>query len=432
MGIVTVSQVASEAKNASISLAGLKANLKNKVLIEMAEAIENNIPSILKANITDLEFAKNENIPAPLVSRLALNENKVLDMVKGIRSVINLPDPVGHRTMAMEMAKDLILYRETCPIGVIGAIFESRPDAVSQISSLCLKSGNAVVLKGGSEAQNSNKIIVSLIQKAIKSIEGVPDSAIQMIETRSEVEDMLLEEKNIQLIIPRGSNDFVRYIQDNTRIPVLGHSEGICHIYIDDEADLEMAVEVSLDSKIQYPAACNALETLLVNEAVASKVLPILVGRCLDNNVVLLGCQETRRIISEMEAASAEDWDKEYTDLRLSIKLVSSLEEAISLVNEHGSGHTDSIITENKDKAERFLNGVDSASVMVNASTRFADGFRFGLGAEIGISTNKTHARGPVGLEGLVIYKYKLYGNGQTVSRYSGDNGLEFTHRRLD
>ena len=427
----TVSEISSIAKVASLQLAHLSSDIKNMALKKMAIAIETGCSSILQANAKDLEFAKKENIPGPLIARLRLNENKVMGMAKGIRSVISLQDPVDQGQMAIEMDQGLTLFRVTCPIGVIGAIFESRPDAVPQISSLCLKSGNAVILKGGREAHYSNKMIVSLITDAIDKIDEVPEGSVQMIKTRSEVVDMLKEEKNINLIVPRGSNDFVKYIQENTRIPVLGHSEGICHGYIDSMADQTMAISVILDSKLQYPAACNAMETLLVHEDVAQGILIPLVKQFCSQNVELVGCAITRKIIPDMEPAEEVDWDTEYTDLKLSIRVVSNLSEAIKFINAHGSGHTDTIITEDAPRAERFLNEIDSSSVLWNASTRFADGFRFGLGAEIGISTNKTHARGPVGLDGLVIYKYKLIGNGQTVAEYSGENAREFKHKQL-
>ncbi len=428
----SVSQIASAAKAASLVLAGLPTETKNAALLEMASILEANTEAILEANRADVAQAEKDNLAKPLLARLALSESKVAGMAKGIRSVGSLPDPVGQKLLGMEMDKDLTLYQMTCPIGVIGAIFESRPDAVPQISSLCLKSGNAVVLKGGMEAQNSNKLIVSLLVQGIEKVSGVPAASVQMIETRSQVSELLDEEDNIQLIVPRGSNEFVRYIQDNTKIPVLGHSEGICHGYIDQSADPAMAIKIALDSKLQYPAACNAMETLLIHEGVAPKVLPGLVEKFEEEKVEIVGCLKTLAWVPQIKKADDTDWDTEYTDLKLSIKLVSSFEEAVAHINKHGSGHTDVIVTEDKTAGERFQNEVDSASVMVNASTRFADGFRFGLGAEIGISTNKTHARGPVGLEGLVIYKYKITGKGQTVSEYSGDSAREFTHRRVD
>ena len=427
-----LTKIAEEAKSASLIMACMPTDLKNQTLLKMADAIENNIPSILDANSKDLDFARRNKITASLIARLALNENKVYAMAQGIRSVSALPDPIGQRTLAIEIDEGLTLHRETCPLGVIGAIFESRPDALLQISSLCLKSGNAVVLKGGTEAQNSNSLLFSLVQEAMINNHEVPSMAVQMIETRSEVMDMLNEDKNIDLIIPRGSNDFVRYIQDNTRIPVLGHSEGICHGYIDCEANIEKSIAVVLDSKIQYAAACNAMETLLIHDAIAPKILPLLIETFYTNGVELLGCEETCKIFPELKPASPDDWDTEYTDLKLSIKLVFGLEEAIRHINIHGSGHTDVILTEKKVTADRFLSEVDSSSVIVNASTRFADGYRFGLGAEIGISTNKTHARGPVGLEGLIIYKYKIIGDGHIVAQYVGEDSKPFIHRKIN
>ncbi len=427
----SVQEMASAARNAARILAGLDTETKNRVLICMAEALESGASDIVTANKKDLEFSKKENIPGPLISRLIADENKIAGMAKGVRSVADLPDPVGNILGTTEMDQGLVVRRVSCPIGVIGAIFESRPDAVPQIASLCLKSGNAVILKGGREAQNSNKVIVDLLRGAIQKVPGVPVDAVQLIETRAEVLEMLQQERNIDLVVPRGSNEFVRYVQDNTKIPVLGHSEGICHVYIDEEADPQKAVTISLDAKLQYPAACNAMETLLIHEQIAPQILPQVVQGLKEKGVEVVGDRRACSLISDMEKASDEEWDTEYNDLKLSIRIVSDFEEAMDLINTHGSGHTDTIVTENRERAERFMNEVDSASVMWNASTRFADGFRFGLGAEIGISTNKTHARGPVGLEGLVIYKYKLFGNGQTVADYSGPDGKEFTHKPL-
>jgi glutamate-5-semialdehyde dehydrogenase len=428
---MNITDIAKNANASALVLAHLSTDVKNQALGLMADALEENCDAILTANIKDLEFAKNEGIAQPLIARLALNEEKVRGMAKGIRSVVALEDPVGKVKSIMEMDQDLVVKQVTCPIGVIGAIFESRPDAVPQISSLCLKSGNAVILKGGTEAQNSNKVIVKLLVEAIGKVPGVPTSSVQMIETRSEVADMLKEDKYIHLVVPRGSNAFVKYIQENTRIPVLGHSEGVCHGYIDKLADLDKSIRICLDSKLQYPAACNAMETLLVHKDFAEKVLPNLVAKFKEKQVELVGCVKTCQIVPEVASANESDWDMEYNDLKLSIKIVDSLSEAVKFINRHGSGHTDVIITENQERADQFLNEVSSSSVMWNASTRFADGFRYGLGAEIGISTNRTHARGPVGLEGLIIYKYKLYGNGQVASDYSGANAREFTHKPL-
>lgn len=428
---MNVSEIAKNANASALVLAHLSTDLKNQALGMMADALEEHCDAILSANKKDLEFAESEGVAKALIARLALNDEKVRGMAKGIRSVVALEDPVGKVKSVMEMDQDMVVEQVTCPIGVIGAIFESRPDAVPQISSLCLKSGNAVILKGGREAQNSNKVIVNLLVEAMSKVPSVPQSAVQMIETRAEVVDMLKEEKYIHLIVPRGSNAFVKYIQENTRIPVLGHSEGVCHGYIDKSADLDKAIRISLDSKLQYPAACNAMETLLVHKDISAEILPDLVAKFREKQVELVGCLKTCQVVPEVSPACEADWDLEYNDLKLSIKIVDGLSEAVKFINKHGSGHTDVIITDNRQQAEQFLNEVSSASVMWNASTRFADGFRYGLGAEIGISTNRTHARGPVGLEGLVIYKYKLYGNGQIVGDYTGDNAREFTHKSL-
>ena len=428
----TVEELAKQAQSAALQLARVATEVKNRALQEMAKALQDNVSDILAANQKDLEFAEKENIPGPLVARLALDEQKVLDMAKGILSVAGLPDPVGQKQGTMELDDGLVLSRVSCPIGVIGAIFESRPDAVPQISSLCLKSGNAVILKGGVEAQNSNRVIVKLLREALDKVSEIPPASIQLIETRAEVVEMLKQDATINLVVPRGSNAFVKFVQDNTRIPVLGHSEGLCHVYIDEDADTKKAVAIALDSKLQYPAACNAMETLLVHSGIAPKILPDLMTEFREKGVELVGDLKSCSLVPDLKRATDDDWDTEYNDLKLSIKVVESFEESIEHINHHGSGHTDTIVTNDKDRGERFLNEIDSACVMWNASTRFADGFRFGLGAEIGISTNKTHARGPVGLEGLVIYKYKLFGSGQTVAEYSGKNGKEFKHRPIE
>jgi len=428
----TVSQLAEQAQSAALQLARVAGEVKDRALQEMAKALQDNVSDILAANQKDMEFAKKEKIPGPLVARLAVDEQKVLGMAKGILSVAGLPDPVGQKQGTMELDDGLVLSRISCPIGVIGAIFESRPDAVPQISSLCLKSGNAVILKGGVEAQNSNRVIVKLLIEALGKVPEIPQAAIQLIETRAEVAEMLKQDAFINLVVPRGSNAFVKYVQDNTKIPVLGHSEGLCHVYIDEDADIEQALAIALDSKLQYPAACNAMETLLVHGGIAPKILPDLMARFREKGVELVGDLKSCSLVPALKRATDEDWDTEYNDLKLSIKIIDSFGESIDHINHHGSGHTDTIVTKNKDHGERFLNEIDSASVMWNASTRFADGFRFGLGAEIGISTNKTHARGPVGLEGLVIYKYRLIGSGQTVAEYSGKNGKGFKHRPIE
>ena len=367
----------------------------------------------------------------PLLDRLKLSKDKVSGMAQGVESVAQLPDPVGQTLSAVELDDGLELRQVSCPIGVIGAIFESRPDAVPQIASLCWKSGNAVILKGGTEAQDSNRVLVNLLRRAVAAVDPDLTDAVQMIETRDDVRALLGLEDHIDLFVPRGSNDFVRYIQDNTRVPVLGHADGICHAYVDEHADVEQAVAVCYDAKVQYPAVCNAIETVLVHRGIAPTFLPLL-AKAYDNaGVEMRGCDGTRTLLPGVKPATDDDWDTEYLDLIVSIRLVDDLEAAIAHVNRHGSGHTDTIVTEDRQAAERFLDGVDAATVMHNASTRFADGFRFGKGAEIGISTNKTHARGPVGLEGLVLYKYRLSGRGHVVADYVGPQARPFTHRRL-
>jgi len=422
-----ISQKAKRAKQASIRLAGVKAEVKNKALIEIAEAIEKQKEQIIAANKKDLIAAEENKLPWPLVKRLKFDEKKINEVCAGIESLIKLDDPVGKILSATQLDDGLELFKVSCPIGVIGVIFESRPDALVQISTLCLKSGNAVLLKGGSEAANTNKILARLIEQAAK--EYLPEGWIQLLETREDVAEMLKLDEYIDLIVPRGSNQFVKYIMDNTNIAVLGHSEGICHVYVDGDADVEMAVKITVDSKCQYVAVCNAAETLLVDEKIAEKFLPLLKQKLDEKNCEIRGCEKTRKII-EVKEATEEDWRTEYLDLILSIKVVGGLDEAIEHINSYGSKHTDAIVTGDKARAEKFMNLVDSACVFWNCSTRFNDGYRFGLGAEVGISTNKIHARGPVGLEGLMIYKWKLIGNGQTVEEYSSGK-KQFRHKKI-
>ena len=424
-----VSASVEEAKRASIPLAALPTEARNRALAAVAAGLDSRRTEILAANAEDLRRSASENLAAPLLKRLKFDDGKLDDAIRGIRSVIGLPDPVGRRLSATELAPGLDLYRVTCPIGVIGVIFESRPDALVQISTLCLKSGNAVLLKGGSEAACTNRILADAIHGAAVSA-GAPAGWLQLMETRLDVAEMLRLDEYIDLVIPRGSNAFVRYIMDNSRIPVLGHADGICHVYVDEEADLAMSLDVCIDSKCQYVAVCNAAETLLVHAAVAADLLPPLAARLGELSVVLRGCERTRRIVAA-EAATAEDWDTEHLDYILSVRVVDDLDAAIEHINRHGSGHTDAIVTANADTAGRFMDLVDSGNVFWNCSTRFSDGFRYGLGAEVGISTNKIHARGPVGLDGLVIYKWRLIGHGHTVAPFA-DGDQEFTHRPLD
>ena len=369
-----------------------------------------------------------------MVKRLKVDNEKIDGMIDGIRDVIKLKDPVGETMSAMEMDEGLTLYQVSCPIGLIGVIFESRPDVVPQVMSLCLKSGNGVVFKGGKEASNTNKALFDVLSEAAYET-GIPKGVFCFMETREDVSAILKMDRHIDLLIPRGSNEFVKYIQSNTRIPVLGHAAGICHVYVDSDADEEKALDVALDSKIQYPAVCNAVETLLVNVKIAETFLPKIFKSYLDSGVEVRADSETMKIIGDSAntvEAKTSDWDEEYNDMIISIKVVDSLDDAITFINEHGSKHTDSIVTENTENALRFVSLVDSSSVLVNASTRFSDGFRYGKGAEVGISTNKVHSRGPVGMEGLMIYKYIVVGNGHVVKDYAGNDGRKFRHRAID
>jgi glutamate-5-semialdehyde dehydrogenase len=425
---MTVKEQVKQAKAAAPGIASASTFAKNSALERVAHNLDENRDEILKKNAKDVGKAKNIALTPALVKRLELNEEKINDIIESVRSVIGLEDPVGKVLSATELDELLTLYKVSTPIGLIGVIFESRPDALVQISALCIKSGNAVVLKGGSEANHSNRILFTLIKEAIEEDEIFKDS-IQLIETREDVREMLKLDSYIDLIIPRGSSALVKYIQENTKIPVLGHSEGICHVYVDRDTDLNMAVDIAFDSKCQYAAVCNAIETLLVHKDVADKFLPAVKARYDERGVELRGDKRTIALIGCAEA-SGSDWRCEYNDLILSIRIVDSLEDAIDHINKYGSHHTDAIVTVDEKTAQRFLNEVDSSSVMWNCSTRFADGFRYGLGSEVGISTGKIHSRGPVGLEGLTIYKYRLIGNGQIAGDYV-DGRKRFTHRRL-
>lgn len=363
-----------------------------------------------------------------MLKRLVFGEEKLADVVEGLHVVQALENPCGKTTIARELTPGLNLYRVTCPIGVIGVIFESRPDALVQIASLALKSGNAVLLKGGREALQTNAVLCRLLRQAAEKAGLMADFA-QLLESREDVAAMLKEDELIDLIIPRGSNAFVKYIMDNSRIPVLGHADGLCHVYVDAAADLDMAVKVVVDSKTQNVSVCNAAETLLVHRDVAANVLPQIAEALRAKDVTLVGDEETVALLG-CPAATEADWDTEYLDAKISIKIVSSLQEAIDHINLHGSGHTDCIVTEDQSAAETFMTQVDSAGVYWNVSTRFADGFVYGFGAEVGIATGKIHARGPMGLEGLTTYKYKLIGQGHTMAEMKSGQRV-YTHRDL-
>ncbi len=399
-------EIAKSAKEASLEIASLDENIKNKALNLVADAIEANKSQIFEANKKDLElaepFVERGEISKSTFNRLKLDGNKMRDMIAGIREIAKLADPVNKRLFVRELDEGLTLYKVSCPIGVLGIIFEARPDVISQISSLAIKSGNAVILKGGKETTNTNREILNVINLALDKVKGFPKNVIQQVFSRDDVAEMLKCDSYINLIIPRGGNSLVKFIKENTKIPVLGHADGICHIFVDESADLITAQKIIVDAKTQYPSACNSVETLLIHEKFPKK----------DELLAALQLEEIK-LVDE-----PENWAHEYGDRILSLKTVSSVDEAIDHINKYGSGHTDCIVTKNVENAENFMNKVDSAGVYFNASTRFADGFRYGFGAEVGISTNKTHARGPVGLEGLTIYKYKLIGSGHIVSDY--------------
>ncbi len=423
------------AKDASIILSATSTEIRNRALEAMADSLDKNRSSILSANAEDVKEAEKAvesgELSTPMLKRLKIDDQKISDMIAGLRDVISLPNPIGKTLSTKELDENLTLYQISCPIGVIGTIFESRPDVVPQIMSLCLKSGNAVVFKGGREASSSNRMLFDILTEAAYSA-GIPEGVFILMEKREDVNTILSMDKYIDLLIPRGSNSFIRYIKENTKIPVLGHAAGICHIFVDRYADIDKALKVTLDSKVQYPAVCNAVETVLVDREIAEEFLPKMDKIFSENSVEIRADPDSEKFMEHSVRASDEDWDAEYGDYIVSVKTVNGLDEAIKFINGHGSHHTDAIISENSGSTAEFIRYVDSADVFVNVSTRFADGFRFGKGAEVGISTNKIHSRGPVGMEGLMIYKYVLIGNGQVVKDYVGKNAKKFTHKDID
>lgn len=398
-------------------LAASSVDKRNLALSMAAEALKAHKEEIFKANKEDMEAADKMGVPEAVKKRLKFDEGKLQDVCNGISQLISLPDPLSKVKLSRELDEGLTLYRVSCPIGVIGIIFEARPDALVQISSLCIKSGNCAVLKGGKETARTNRVLFALIHQAAVQA-GLPESCMLQAEQHNEIDELLSCHDCVDLLIPRGSNQFVQYIMNNTKIPVMGHADGVCHIYVDEDADLEKAIPIILDAKMQYTAACNAAETLLINRKIAEAFVPVLAKTLSENGVKIRGTKEVEKLVS-CEVMGDEEFNTEYLDLILSVKLVEDVEEAISHINRFGSHHTDSILTENAHTAERFMQMVDSAGVYQNCSTRFADGFRYGFGAEVGISTGKIHARGPVGLEGLVTYKYRLFGKGHIVGDYA-------------
>ena len=422
---MTIKEKAAAMKLDRTLMASKPAEMRNRALAEIIKALQANQEEIFRANEQDLAEAAENNVPEAVVKRLKFTPQKLSDAVKGIENLIAMPDKVYETQLVRELDEGLTLVRESCPIGVIGVIFEARPDAMVQIASLCIKSGNCAILKGGSETKHTNKILFSLIaQSAAKS--GLPENCLFQAEQRDEISELLSCHESVDLLIPRGSNAFVQYIMDHTKIPVMGHADGICHIYVDKTFDIDKAVPVLIDAKTQYTAACNAVETLLVHKDAVDLLMPRLNQALKEHQIEL---RATADIASRYDSiqATEEDFETEYLDLILSAKTVENIDEAIVHINQYGSHHTDCIITEDREAAEYFMRMVDSAGVYQNCSTRFADGFRYGFGAEVGISTGKLHARGPVGIEGLLTYKYKLYGNGQIVADYaSGKKEFHF------
>lgn len=416
-------------KLASPLLSASSLETRNKALALIRESLNAHKEEIFEANRKDLALAEETGVPAPVKKRLKFDEAKLSDVTEELTGLMALPDPLRNITLARELDQGLTLYRVTCPIGVIGVIFEARPDALVQISSLCLKSGNCAILKGGKETTWTNRVLLSLIHQAAIDA-GLPENCLLQAEQHNEIDELLECHDTVDLLIPRGSNAFVQYIMNHTNIPVLGHADGVCHIYVDKEYDKETAIPLIVDAKTQYPAACNAVETVLIHRDVAKDLLPDLAKALKDAGVKLRGTEEVNEITPVEIIPESETFHHEYVDLIIALKIVGGVDEAINHINTYGSHHTDCILTQNAETAEKFMTLVDSANVYQNASTRFADGFRYGFGAEVGISTSKIHARGPVGLEGLLSYKYKLFGHGDIVGDYASGK-KHFIHKDL-
>ena len=432
----SVAEMASRVRVAARVLARLSNERRNEILAAAAAAIEDHGSEILDANAKDCLAAQptvaTGTMSAAMFARLRISEHGIKEMAARVRDVARLADPLHRKLSSTELDEGLVLLKASCPLGVIGIVFESRPDVVPQVASLALKSGNGILLKGGSEAARTNEVLVQIWRNCLPRFEEVPPDSICLLHTRADVMELLALDRDVDLIIPRGSRELVEFVAEHSRIPVLGHGEGVCHVYVDRAADIEKGVRITFDSKVQYPAACNAAETLLVHQDIAGNFLPRMVSKLSEAGVEIRGCAKTIALLgrADIVPANESDWATEYGDLILSIKIVANTEDAILHIHRYGSGHTETIVTEDARAAKHFMEEVDAAGVYHNASTRFADGFRYGLGAELGISTNKFHARGPVGLEGLTTYKYKLFGKDHIVAEYA--NGTRrFTHRRL-
>lgn len=421
-------QLAVKVRLAAMALGQSNDDQRRKALLAMATSLLSCSEQIVTANRQDLERARAEGLAPALLARLKLDEAKLVSAIEGVRQLAQLPDPLGQLQLHRELDQGLVLERITVPLGVLGVIFEARPDAVIQIASLAIRSGNGAILKGGSEANCTNEAIMEALKKGLSATE-VDFNALALLTTRKESIALLRLDGLVDLIIPRGSNELVRFIQDNTRIPVLGHADGICHLYVDASVDLEQALQIAIDSKTQYPAACNAIETLLIHQSIAPSFLAIAIPAFRQAGVRLVG-DSASRALGVVEVASEEDWATEYLDLILSVRVVPDMDAALDHIRSYGSRHTEAIVSNDKKTAEYFLRSVDSAGVYHNCSTRFADGFRYGFGAEVGISTQTLPPRGPVGLEGLVTYRYRLRGEGHIVADYANGKSI-FSHRDL-
>lgn len=414
---LTMMEIAKKMKKEAPLLASSSVEQRNHALELVKATLIAHKGDIFKANEEDMRIAREDGVAEAVLKRLKFDEHKLEDVIKGIEQLILLADPLSKISLKRELDTDLVLTRIACPIGVVGIIFEARPDALVQISALCLKSGNCAILKGGKETRNTNKVLFDYIHAAVVE-SGLPASCMFQATAHQEIDELLLCEKEVDLLIPRGSNSFVQYIMNHTKIPVMGHADGVCHIYVDQDYNENYVFDILVDAKTQYTAACNSMETILVHRDIAQEFLPKLKAVFDKQGISLRGTKEVSGIIP-VEIMKEEDFHTEYLSLTASVKIVSSVDEAILHINSYGSHHTDCILTENQNTAETFMQKVDSAGVYQNCSTRFADGFRYGFGAEVGISTSKLHARGPVGLEGMVTYKYTLKGNGQIVGDYA-------------
>jgi glutamate-5-semialdehyde dehydrogenase len=433
--VLGAAEAARRARLASRKLAVLSVAARNAALETAAARMEEHRERILAANADDLraaeEFVSAGRMSQALLARLRVGENGAREMAEKVRGVLRLPDPLGQKLAVTELDQGLLLTKESVPLGVVAVVFESRPDVLPQVASLALKSGNAILLKGGTEAARTNEVLMEIWHSAMAESGNVPDGATQMLHSRGDVMELLSLERDVDLLIPRGGKEFVESISRRSRIPVLGHGEGICHVYVGAAADLSKAERIVLDAKTDYPAACNSVETLLVDAIVAKEFLPVMVAKLVGAGVEVRGCERTIALAlhGSVKRAMDEDWSTEYGDLVLAVKVVEGVDAAIEHIHEFGSSHTETIVTEDTATAEKFLSEVDAAGVFHNASTRFADGYRYGLGAEVGISNAKLHARGPMGMEGLTTYKYKLRGTGQTAGDYKG--GKKFKHRKI-